>query len=172
MSNEPLHTAPAEAEAPKAESGKKRVDMITSIVLLIFGVFVVTQALDMGIMMQYSPGAGMFPLGIGGLISVLSLSMLVESLNPKTPDKASKFSNKAGMLTSLKLMAGLVAYVALLRPLGYLIMTMALVLYIMKVVEKTKTKTALLVAFSVTLLLFLIFQVGLKVTLPKSPFGF
>ena len=38
--------------------------------------------------------------------------------------------------------------------------------------EKTKTKTALLVAFSVTLLLFLIFQVGLKVTLPKSPFGF
>ena len=42
----------------------------------------------------------------------------------------------------------------------------------MIVVEKCGIKTTVLTAFGVTLLLFLIFQVGLNVTLPKSPFGF
>ena len=169
MSNGPESTG---SGSVKKETGKKRVDLITGIVLLLFSIFIIVEALDMKIMDQYSPGAGMFPLGVGCVLAVLSLSLVLDGLNPQKPDKASKFQNKAGIFNAFKMIVGLLVYVALLQRLGYIIMTLALVLYIMKVVEKTSLKTAVLVAVSVTLMLFLIFQVGLQVTLPRSPFGF
>lgn len=58
-----------------------------------------------------------------------------------------------------------------LVPLGYVISTFALVAYIM-LIQKCKISTALITAFSITLLLFLIFQIGLRVALPKGPLGF
>ena len=172
MSNGPENAAAGGAERAKANTGKKRVDLITGILLLLFAIFMIFQGLDMKIMDQYSPGAGMFPMGVGIVLAVLSLSLAADSLNPKKPDKASKFQNRAGILNAFKMIVGLLVYVALLQKLGYLIMTMALVLYIMKVVEKASLKISLIVAVCVTLMLFLIFQVGLQVTLPKSPFGF
>lgn len=164
--------APLASNGNEAKTGRKKADMIASIVLIAFSAMIITQALSMKIMVQFGPGPGLFPLIIGIVIGVLSLSLLFESINPKTPDKPSKFQNKAGILVALKMFAGLIAYVLLINTLGYLIMTFLLVLYTMMVVEKCKIKTSLITAFSITLIMFLIFQVGLKVTLPESPFGF
>lgn len=172
MAEEPVQVIDTTTPVTKNETGKKQTDLITSIVLLVFSGVVIQQALQMPIMMQYGPGAGLFPIAVGGIIAVLSLSMFIESINPKTPDKASKFQNKSGLLSAGKLIIGLLVYVALLQAMGYLIMTFALVSYILLVVEKSSVKSSLIAASAVTLILFLIFQVGLNVTLPKSPFGF
>ena len=81
----------------------------------------------MKIMVQYAPGPGLFPLGIGIIIALLSISLLVDSVNPKTPDKESKFKNKDGIKASLKMFVGLVVYALLIKTLGYMIMTFLLV---------------------------------------------
>lgn len=153
------------------ETGKKRVEVITSILLIAFAAAVIVMSWDLKITVRRAPGPGMFPLGLGCLIAMLSASILIENLNPKTPDKASKFTNKEGVAKILLLMGGIVAYALLLVPLGYLISTFGLVAYIM-IIQRSKPKTTILTAAGITLLLFLIFQVGLRVMLPKSPFGF
>ena len=152
-------------------TGNKRVEVITSLLLLAFSTVVIYVASEMKVFVRRAPGPGMFPLGVGCIIAVLSLSLLIENLSPKTKDKASKFSNKEGVSRILLLMGGIVAFAALLVPLGYIVSTFALIAYIM-VIQKCKLSTTLATAFAITLLLFLIFQVGLRVNLPKGPLGF
>jgi hypothetical protein len=45
-------------------------------------------------------------------------------------------------------------------------------IFLMMVVARDKVKTTALTAIGVTLLLYLIFEVGLHMRLPKGPFGF
>lgn len=163
---------PSDGEESKSTTGKKLTEIITGTILFLFSIFIVYSSMGMGIMMRYGPGAGMFPMIVGTILGLLSLSMVIENANPKKADSGSKFTNKRGILASVKMMAGLVVYVVPLQTVGYLIMTFALVIYIMKVVENVKWSTTILTAVVVTLMLFLIFQVGLNTTLPKSPFGF
>lgn len=153
-------------------TGKKRDDAITAIVLLVFSGFVISEALSMSISAEYGPGPGMFPLILGISLAVLSLLLLWDGINPRTKDKASKFQNKAGLLASGLMVLGLVGYALVITKLGYLLTTFLLVLFLMGVVARDKLRTTLLTAIAVTVLLYLIFDVGLGVQLPKGPFGF
>lgn len=153
-------------------TGRKRDEAITAIVLLAFSGYMIVESLSMPIRSEYAPGPGMFPLGLGILLAVLSLALLWDGINPRKKDKASKLQNRRGLIASGLLMLGLVAYALLIRPLGYVITTFLLVLYLMGFVARDKVKTTVLTAVGVTLLLFLIFDVALGVHLPKGPFGF
>ena len=155
----------------ESKTGQKKVNIIASLVLIALGVYIIINAMGMKIMDQYAPSAGLFPLIVGILISLLALSMLIENLNPKKPDSASKFKNKRGILSSLLLIAGLIIYCIVLMPVGYVIDTFLFVIYIMAVVERCKWKTSIITAACITLMLFLIFQVGLQTTLPLGILG-
>jgi putative tricarboxylic transport membrane protein len=150
-------------------TGRKRDDAITAIVLLAFSGYLIIESLSMPIKSEYAPGPGMFPLGLGILLAILSLALLWDGLNPRKQDKASKLQNKRGLMASGLLMLGLVGYALLIRPLGYIITTFLLVLYLMGFVARDNVKTTVLTAAGVTLLLFLIFTVALGVHLPKGP---
>jgi putative tricarboxylic transport membrane protein len=162
---------PEEMNATGGNTGAKRVEVVTSLLLLCFSAFVVVSAMEMKIVVGSTPGPGMFPLGIGIVVGVLSASLLIENLSPKKKDKASKFSDMDGISRILLLICGLVVYAALLPTLGYIISTFAFVAYIMAV-QKCGVKVTFSTAFSIALLLFLIFEIGLRTALPKGPFGF
>lgn len=154
-----------------AKTGQKRADLITSLILLAFSAFIIINAFSMSIYMQYAPGPGMFPLVLGIVLAILSVSLLISAVSPKGKDKESPFSNKQAMLPALLLALGLIAYAALLSTLGYIIDTFLLVLYIMLIISKDKPKTAILTAVIITAMVALIFQVGLQLRLPHGIFG-
>ena len=154
------------------KTGQKRADIVTAIVLLAFAAFVILNAIPMKIFTKYMPGPGLFPLMLGIIIALLSCVMLISALNPAKEDKKSPFADKKALVPSLKLVVGLIAYAALLSPLGYIVDTFLLVLYIMLVVSKEKPKTSILTAVCITVMIVLIFQIALQLRLPKGIFGF
>lgn len=156
----------------KKTTGKKKADTITAIILLVFSGYMIAESLTMAISSEYGPGPGMFPLGLGIMLAALSLALLWDGLNPRVKDKPSKFQNKKGLLSAGLLVLGLIGYALFIPKLGYLLTTFLLVMFLMSVVARDKIRTSLITAICVTLLLFLIFDVGLGVHLPKGPFGF
>jgi len=168
MSDENKEISQAMEEGKASGTGQKKVNIITSILLIAYGAFIIIGAIPMKIMDKYAPSSGLFPLMVGILICVISITILIENLNPKKPDSASKFKNVRGIMKSAALFVALMVFCVLLRPLGYILDTFALVVFIMAVIERTKLIKALITAASITLLLFLIFQVGLKTTLPQG----
>jgi putative tricarboxylic transport membrane protein len=171
MSDEYVDDFPAVDKTGKA-TGKKKADAITAIVLLAFSAYVIVESLRMKLHSEYGPGPGLFPLGLGVILAVLSLALLWDGINPRKEDKAGRFQNKKGILSAGLVILGLIGYALLINWLGYLTTTFVLVLFLMGVVARDHWKTTILTASGVTLLLYLIFQVGLDVQLPKGPFGF
>lgn len=55
----------------------KKRDILSSLFFLIIGVFVIIGSLSYSIWDRYGPGPGFFPLALGSLFSVLSLSLFV-----------------------------------------------------------------------------------------------
>lgn len=150
------------------QTGQKRADIITAIVLIAFAVFIIVNAVHMKIMQQYAPGPGFFPLLLGILLIILSLGILWQGIDPKKADKKTAFASKERTLSSVKLILGLAVYAAVLETLGYIIATFLLVLYIMLFVSKDKVKLSIITSLCITLLIFLIFQVGLQLHLPMG----
>ena len=68
-------------------------------------------------------------------------------------------------------MVGLGIYISLMEILGFVLNTFLFVDYLMLAVEREKMKLTMLVAVLTTAGLYLIFQVLLGITLPKSMFG-
>lgn len=154
------------------QSGRKKVEAITSLILIAFSIFLIAESLTMQLFSQYGPGPGMFPLGLGVLLGFLSIGLLIENMMPGKNDKASPFQNRKGLFSSFLVIIALVFYVLFIKTLGYLLTTFLLVMFLMAVIAKDKFRTSILTAIGVTLLLFLIFQVGLDVHLPKGFLGF
>jgi putative tricarboxylic transport membrane protein len=172
MSDESKEAAKVSGEESVQQTGQKRINIIASLVLIALGVYIIITAMGMKIMDQYAPSSGLFPLMVGILISLLALSMFIENINPRKPDSASAFKNRHGVMSSGLLMVGLIVFCVVLVPLGYVLDTFAFVIFVMVAVERSNWKTSIITAVCITLLLFLIFQVGLKTTLPQGILGF
>ncbi|HEY9088880.1 MAG TPA: tripartite tricarboxylate transporter TctB family protein [Anaerolineaceae bacterium] len=172
MSDVIIEEGQAATPASEYKTGRKKADAITAVVLLAFAAYMIAESLSMPIQSQYGPGPGLFPLGLGMILAVLSIALFWDGVNPKVKDKPSKFQNKRGLLSSSLVVVGLVGYALLINWLGYLLTTFFLVLFLMGVVARDNLKTTFITALSVTILLFLIFNVGLGVHLPKGPLGF
>jgi len=154
------------------KEGEKRDNVIASTILLAFSGYIIFESLSMPIYAQYGPGPGMFPLGLGIMLAVLSLFLMWEGLNPKKEDERSKFKDKRGLLNTGLLLLGLIGFAILISILGYLLTTFILVVFLMKVVARDTLKTTIITAVAITLMIYLIFDLGLSVRLPRGLWGF
>ncbi|MDR2899781.1 MAG: tripartite tricarboxylate transporter TctB family protein [Clostridiales bacterium] len=151
--------------------GEKLVNKVAGFALLALAVFFIINSIGMTVFDKYSPGPGLFPLLLGIILALLSTSLVLDGFSTKKADKAHSFNNKRGMISAALLIVGLCVYAFLIPIVGYVISTFLLVVYVMKAVVNNPWKTALLTALTVSIMLFLIFSVALRVNLPKSPFG-
>lgn len=172
MTDAPLDDSHLPEANKKESTGKKKTDAITAVVLLAFSAYIIIGSLNMKLSSEYGPGPGFFPLGLGMILAILSLGLLWDGINPRKKDKPSPFKDPKRTLTAGLAILALVGYALLITKLGYLLTTFLLVLFLMGVVARDKVRTTLLTALGVTLLLYLIFQVGLDLNLPTGPFGF
>lgn len=157
----------------KKATGMKKVDLITSIILLILSGYIIFESSQMTLKDQYGPGYGFFPFWLGIILAVLSIVLLFSSLRrPDELDEPSKFPTGQGAVAVFLVILGLAGYALVLERLGYILTTFIFVAFLMGVVQRDKLKTTALTAVGVTLMLYLIFDVGLGVRLPQGPFGF
>jgi len=162
-------------ETPSVEpatTGMKRSNQVAAIILFLFSIYMISDSLKMRLFDQYGPGPGLFPFGLGIILTILSVALFIEYASSRKKDKASPFPQRSALISVGLVIVGLIGYALVINTLGYVITTFIFVLFLMGVVQRDKIKMTTLTAIGVAVMLYLIFEVGLHVRLPKGPFGF
>lgn len=144
-----------------------KLDRIGSVFFLLVGAILVAEGLRLPYMAGYSPGAGFFPLWLGGGLMLLS-ALLFATTN--APDKPFIESREGFRKTALVAVAFIV-YIAVLKFLGLLISLALLLAFLVGVVEKKHWRQWVAVALLGSLNCYLLFELWLGVPLPIGILG-
>jgi putative tricarboxylic transport membrane protein len=151
----------------------RRADKITGIIMLIFGVAVMEGGRRMPPSNTFGPGAGFLPFWLGVAMALLALLLFVNAVREKS-DAAdrSPFPDTSALVSIGLTVVSLAVYNLLIEPLGFLISTVLLSGFLLRVVEGERWPATTLVAVGNAIGLYIIFQVLLGVGLPKNALGF
>ena len=145
-----------------------RSDHVAGAAFVLFGLVVFVLSGDLPFGSLSSPGAGMMPKLLLVLMVVFGVALLFGAAASQ-PFAAIDWSDgKHALLIALG--AGVAIY--LLMRAGYVITMAALLLYLLVVVARRHWAASVLVAAALAAGTFALFDLGLRVLLPRSPFGF
>lgn len=151
----------------------RRADQITAVILLIFSVAVIEGGRRMPPSGTFGPGAGFLPFWLGTVMGILSIILLVNACRePVQASDGSPFPKGRGLVAILETVGALGLFILLLETLGFLLSIALLTAFLLRVVEREGWMISLGVALANAAGLYVVFQVFLGVSLPKTIFGF
>lgn len=133
----------------------------------LFAALWIATALGLPYLGDYAPGSGFLPLWLGVCLLVLSTIHVVTSLRAPAAAAPAGHWRKVVAVT-----LGLIACVAVIEPLGFVVAVSAYLLFLLRSVEKESWRTSLGVSIGTVAVLFGLFRLWLQVPLPKGPWGF
>jgi putative tricarboxylic transport membrane protein len=144
-------------------------DRFSSLFWLAAGIAVTLLSLKYDFGTFLSPGAGFITFFAGALLSLLSLILFITSRKNRDLQNSLK-TLWAGLdwQKVLYILGLLLFYALVLKPLGFLIGTFLLLIFLFKIKGANSWMRVIFLAFIITCGAFLIFQVWLKVQLPKG----
>jgi putative tricarboxylic transport membrane protein len=114
----------------------------------------------------HSPGQGFFPWWISATIFLLALLLLFQALT----SRSSVAPKSSGRIVKMALLlVVLAAYTFLLEPLGYMISTFLLVLFMLRAIDTQRWAVALGVAAVTSAGSYVVFAMWLSIPLPRGP---
>ncbi|MEW6187634.1 MAG: tripartite tricarboxylate transporter TctB family protein [Thermodesulfobacteriota bacterium] len=144
-------------------------DRISSLFWLAAGIGITLLSIKYDFGNFLSPGAGFITFFAGALLSLLSLILFISSGKKRGPQSDLKALWKGlDWKKVVYILILLFIYTLVLKPLGFLIGTFLLLIFLFKVKGSYSWWKVLLLAFLITSGAFLLFQVWLKVQLPKG----
>ena len=146
-----------------------KADKISGLFWLLFSLFVSYESYRLGLGSVHQPGPGFFFFWTGIAVAMLSVVVILRSFGTQAPEKEKEAPT--GKRTATKVIFVLVAlflYALTMEWLGFLIVTLLLFIFLLGVIEKKKWWFAILVSLAVTVLAYLLFEVGLQSQLPKG----
>jgi len=145
---------------------------ISSLVWLIFSVFIAVESLRMPVGSWRDPGPGFLPLGTGILLGVLSILNIYRSRRGEAAAAKEPWYSPDRWPKLLIVTASLFIYLLLWPILGFLVCTIALLLFLFRTVEPQTWKVTVGASLLISLAFYGIFEVWLKTQLPKGLWGF
>jgi len=99
-------------------------------------------------------------------ISLLLLSLLVIFLPGRRPKEAAWESN--ALKRNLLVLAGLLVYMLLFKPLGFYLTTFLLLVYLMKLSGEKRLKRSVAISFVTVVLIYIVFYRLLVIPFPQG----
>jgi hypothetical protein len=150
-----------------------RADQASGSFWFIFSVFISYESYRLGLGSLHEPGPGFFFFLTGIVTALLSLTIILRSLKTRAPEEVQGAAfGKQGLAKIISVLLSLFLYAMLMEWLGFLIVTLLLFVFLLKVIEKKKWWLTVLVSLIVTAISYLIFEVGLQSQLPKGVLEF
>ena len=149
----------------------KQRDLICSIVLLGIAFVTFLEVSRVPIGTPGRPKMGFYPLILAGLLTLLSLVLLWETLKEKKEKKNNIHEGRGGLKKVGLTLAALAAFAFLLERLGYLLSIFLLIAFLMRAIEPQRWWKVIVVAFLCSTVSFLILDLLLDTPLPKGVFG-
>ena len=158
--------------AARIELRMRNTDQSSSLFWLVVAIGIVLLSLTYGVGNFHEPGPGFITFFAGAILIVLSLALFFSNFRDQA-DRSSLWSLWAGLETGkvLYVILLLVAYIFLLKPVGFLISTFLLLVLLFRVKGSYRLKTVFLMSLLVTAGSYLVFEIWLKAQLPKGILG-
>jgi putative tricarboxylic transport membrane protein len=151
---------------------KKTKIIVSSVALfwIALGILVCYGAIRLGLGSVTEPGSGFIFFWLGLILMILSLMVLAEPLG-SSEDVVPEARELNWVKIALVLLA-LLLYAFFLERLGFVLTTFVLLCFLLGWIERTNWVRSFGVASAAALGSFAIFELWLKIRLPKGIFGF
>ncbi|MFY9263251.1 MAG: tripartite tricarboxylate transporter TctB family protein [Actinomycetaceae bacterium] len=174
-------------------------DVVISLIAIVSGIAIITYGFGLKRLATGQLGPGLFPVVGGILFALFGLVLLIQAIRGKTVEDTEledileahavqseedeeaagdggtyEFSHESGMrllVNALVVIGGIIGYILLVEPLGFII-TMFLVLAAIMIALNEKIIRATIMSAIVTTVLYVAFEVVLLVQLPNGILGF
>ncbi len=149
----------------------KRLDLIKGICFLIFSLIVCYESTHLSLWSGKKPGPGLFPLFLGIALALLSLVFIfVKGFRQRKEAIASEANpgNKKRILLALGI---LISYAIVLPFLGFVISSFFLIFFLFSLSYPGKWIVSGTASVLVSLTFYVIFQILLKIQLPRGILG-
>jgi putative tricarboxylic transport membrane protein len=146
-----------------------KANRISGAFWFLFSLFISYESYKLGLGTVHQPGPGFLFFWTGIVIAILSLAVILISFKKQTIGelRGSVFA-RSNITKLLLVLVSLFLYALLMEWLGFLIVTLLLFVFLLMVIEKKKPWFAILVSMAVTILAYLLFDLGLQSQLPKG----
>ena len=148
----------------------KKTRIIVTLFWIALGILICYEATRLGLGSVTEPGSGFIFFWSGLILVILSLVVLAESLR-SAEDIVPEAREMNWVKIALVLLA-LVLYAFFLERLGFVLTTFVLLCFLLGWIERTSWVRSFGVATAATMGSFAIFELWLKIRLPKGIFGF
>ena len=153
----------------RSAASRKAVEAGAAVLMLLLGGLVIYDSVRVGIRWaDDGPQAGYFPFYVGVLLCVSSVWNLLRSM--ADPGMAQRsFVKVASLRLILSMLVPTVVYVALIGWMGFYLASILFIGFFMIWLGRYSWLKSSIVALSVNVVTFLLFEIWFKVPLPKGP---
>jgi putative tricarboxylic transport membrane protein len=146
-------------------------DMISSVFFFVSGLLIIAGSLKMTIGSLGEPGPGFLPLVVGALLVLMSIVLFIGALRRKRGQQDAAGIGRKERLKIYATSLSLLLYALVLRPVGFVVVTLFLLVFLFKVIGELRWKISLAGSVLTTLFFYLLFRVWLEVPFPAGPLG-
>lgn len=138
--------------------------------ILLFAIFMFNASLSYEYYGQYGPGPGFFPRWLSGLLGAFSILFILDSFRKNNRISFSEVLPKGEVLFSVVKVVFCIALFILISPLlGYVLSSILILLILL--MPHFKWLASISTATSVTIVLFIVFDIILDIPLPANIWG-
>jgi putative tricarboxylic transport membrane protein len=150
----------------------KSRDIISSLFWMAMGIGIAYGGYDLGMGSLHNPGSGFIFFWVGFIMSGLSLMIVIGAIREKgVKGELKKLVTDIHWKKAVSVLASLVLYAYALERLGFIVTTIALLIFLFKALEPQKWSWAILGAVVSTLAAYGLFHVWLGCQLPRGILG-
>lgn len=146
-------------------------DIVSTLFWMTFGLYVIISGVRLGFGEWQNPGSGFIAVLSGCGLLFLSAIWLVMTIAKKWGLAPTKkfFAEFDSYKRVLVIILSLVVFAALLDWIGFMITTLAFLVFLFRSIDPQKWGIAIPLALGITIVCVIVFQVCLKVQLPEGP---
>jgi putative tricarboxylic transport membrane protein len=149
----------------------RKNDLMSSLFFSVCGLLIVAGSLRMTIGRLGEPGPGFLPLIVGILLTLVSAVLFIQSLRLKMQDRKVLGLEGKERFKVFTTSLSLLIYAVALKPLGFVLVTFLLLVFLFKVIGGFNWKASIAGPMLTTFLFYLLFSMWLEVQFPIGPFG-
>jgi putative tricarboxylic transport membrane protein len=149
---------------------KATIDGSVALFWVALGILVCYGAIRLGLGSVTEPGSGFIFFWSGVILVILSLMVFAKSLH--SPEELVQETGAMNWVKIALVILSLMLYAFFLERLGFVVTTFVLLSFLLGWIERTNWARSLGIACAAALGSFAIFELWLKIRLPKGIFGF
>ena len=151
----------------------KKADQWSGIALSILSAGMISAALRLPYGNLHNPGPGFFPLWLGVILGGMSIAFFVQTTRGKESERTLKeiLEEDVRWGKVLLVLGALIIYGFLMDTIGFLIVTFLLMIVLLRFIEPQPWKVVIGWALAGSVGSYLIFEVWMKLRLPKGFLG-